>query len=344
MKTFLLICLLFSAISCNNTQQDEQQKQKIKVIQVQPIPKKEERSYSFLSKPYYTTELSFRVGGPVTTLNAQNGQFFKKGELIAAIDERDFIIHKQRAEALFEQAQSDYIRITSLYRQGNISGSCYEKAKADYKRAKADLNTAINDLKDTRLTAPFNGYVQKVNIDKYQDVSPSFPVLTFIDLSKIKVETYIPEDIANQLRYSNRQESSYIQFNVSGNKKYYPIETFVTQNTSENNLSYLFTAILDNGNNELFGGMSGSLSIQLPQTSIGSQPAVAIPQTAVCHNPQTGAYVWLVDNDKRVSKKTVKIGTLMSNNQIEILSGLIPGDKIVTNHLLQLSENEKIEF
>ena len=47
--------------------------------------------------------------------DVQQGQFFRKGQLIAAIDERDFVIQKQRTEALYRQAEVDYARISSLY-------------------------------------------------------------------------------------------------------------------------------------------------------------------------------------------------------------------------------------
>lgn len=47
--------------------------------------------------------------------DVQQGQFFRKGQLIEAIDERDFVIQKQRTEALYRQAEVDYARISSLY-------------------------------------------------------------------------------------------------------------------------------------------------------------------------------------------------------------------------------------
>lgn len=47
--------------------------------------------------------------------------YFRKGQLIAAIDDRDFVVRKQRAEAVFRQAEADYRRITNLYKQDNIS-------------------------------------------------------------------------------------------------------------------------------------------------------------------------------------------------------------------------------
>lgn len=344
MSKCIYFVLAFFMVSCGKTSQKEQQKQGIKVAYAKPISKGNERSYTFLSVPYRTTELSFRVGGPVTTFDVQNGQFFKKGELIASIDDRDFIIRKQKAEALFHQAKADYVRVGNLYQKGNISGTSYEKAKADYEKAKADFNTASNELKDTRLIAPFDGYVQKINIDKYQDVAPSYPILTFIDLSKVKAETYIPEDLAVCLRSHDGLDSVFVQFKAIGNKKFYPTETFLTQSTSDNNISYLYTVVLANSDNSLLGGMSGTLSVTLPKTSTNSSSMVAIPQAAVCHNPQMGTYVWLVGKDNKVNRQKISIGNLLSGNTVEVLSGLSSGDKIAVTRLSYLSDNETVVY
>lgn len=343
MRKVFLFCLLFPLVSCGESSQTEPRKREVKVAHARVVRQGHGRSYTFLSSPYRTTELSFRVGGPVTNFKVQSGQFFRKGQLIAAIDDRDFIIRKQRAEALYHQAKVDYERVTNLYEKGNISGTNYEKAKADYERAKADFHTAGNELSDTRLLAPFDGYVQQVHIDEYQDVSPSSPVVTFIDLSRIKAQAFIPEDMAVRLREGGRKDSSFVCFKATGERRYYPVESFVTQSTSENNISYLYTLVLDNKDNSLFGGMAGILSVQYPQPSI-SCSNVIIPQTAVCHNPEQGAYVWLVGEDNRVKRKSVQVGGLIAGSGVEVLSGLVSGDRVAVTCLSFLSDNEEVTF
>ena len=163
--------------------------------------------------------------------DVQQGQFFRKGQLIAAIDERDFVIQKQRTEALYRQAEVDYTRISSLYAKDNISGMNYEQAKANYERTKADYEAAVNAWEDSRLYAPFDGYVQQAHIERYQDVKPSVPVVTFIDLSRIKVEAYVPEDIALQMRQKD-SVACMVRFNALPDREFVPSEYFLTQRMS----------------------------------------------------------------------------------------------------------------
>lgn len=163
--------------------------------------------------------------------DVQQGQFFRKGQLIAAIDERDFVIQKQRTEALYRQAEIDYARISSLYAKDNISGMNYEQAKANYERTKADYEAAVNAWEDSRLYAPFDGYVQQAHIERYQDVKPSVPVVTFIDLSRIKVEAYVPEDMALQMRQKD-SVACVVRFNALPDREFVPSEYFLTQRMS----------------------------------------------------------------------------------------------------------------
>lgn len=163
--------------------------------------------------------------------DVQQGQFFRKGQLIAAIDERDFVIQKQRTEALYRQAEVDYARISSLYAKDNISGMNYEQAKANYERTKADYEAAVNAWEDSRLYAPFDGYVQQAHIERYRDVKPSVPVVTFIDLSRIKVEAYVPEDMALQMRQKD-SVACVVRFNALPDREFVPSEYFLTQRMS----------------------------------------------------------------------------------------------------------------
>ena len=231
MKTEILFLAGMCLCACSRTPQEQTSFPSVKVVHAEVMEAPSSRCYTFISQPYRLSELSFRVGGPVHAFDVQQGQFFRKGQLIAAIDERDFVIQKQRTEALYRQAEVDYTRISSLYAKDNISGMNYEQAKANYERTKADYEAAVNAWEDSRLYAPFDGYVQQAHIERYQDVKPSVPVVTFIDLSRIKVEAYVPEDIALQMRQKD-SVACVVRFNALPDREFVPSEYFLTQRMS----------------------------------------------------------------------------------------------------------------
>lgn len=231
MKTEILFLAGMCLCACSRTSQEQASFPSVKVVHAEVMEAPSSRCYTFISQPYRLSELSFRVGGPVHAFDVQQGQFFRKGQLIAAIDERDFVIQKQRTEALYRQAEVDYARIFSLYAKDNISGMNYEQAKANYERTKADYEAAVNAWEDSRLYAPFDGYVQQAHIERYQDVKPSVPVVTFIDLSRIKVEAYVPEDMALQMRQKD-SVACVVCFNALPDREFVPSEYFLTQRMS----------------------------------------------------------------------------------------------------------------
>ena len=117
-----------------------------------------------------------------------------------------------------------------------------------------------------------------------------------------------------------------------------PSDLYVSKSTTNNNLSYLLTAIVPNPDMEWLGGMSGILSIDLPKEERSQN--LWLPLTAICHRPQKGDYVWVVKGDK-VNSVPVKLGE-QRNNQIEIVEGITENDLVVLTRQRFLSENSTV--
>lgn len=311
----------------------------VKVYQIGVTTADSKREFPFISKPNKIAELSFQVGGKLTVLDCRAGKFFRKGEVIAAIDSRDYKVAAMRAKAIYNQAKAEYNRIETLYKKDNISASTYEKVKADLAIAKAAFETAENQLVDTRLIAPFDGYIQTVSAERYQEVRPMQPIVTLIDMSKLKLEASIPEDVAASSSSIGRITA---RFDAAPNKEYTIVSVEVSKSTMSNNISFLLTAILNTtkGNNELLGGMTGTLFFEL-QSPVRSK-VIAIPQRALCNRPSKGTYVWVVDRSGKVHSASVATGKLMSNDKVEITSGLKGNETIAITGLTTLSDSKQV--
>lgn len=176
-----VLALLFHACGGKDTQ--DKQELSVSTSQVTALPQNGNKEFPFIARPFRTSELSFRVGGPIDRFDVYAGNRYERGNIIAEIDPRDFRIRKERAEAVYRQSKAEFERIEALYRKENISASTYEKAKADYISAKTAFDTAVCELEDTRLTAPFTGYVGEVYIENSRmsrQPSRSYPLSTYI--------------------------------------------------------------------------------------------------------------------------------------------------------------------
>lgn len=341
-KAFLFLCLtaLLTACGGNNEKQSNSSSVRVKVSQVRTLTGNSSREFTFISQPFKTSELSFRVGGPIDRFDVYAGNYYRRGEVIAQIDARDFSIRKERAEAIYTQAKAEYERIKVLYEKNNLSASTYEKARADYTSAKTAFETAANELSDTRLVAPFNGYVGEVYMEKFQDVKAAQPVLSFIDIDQLRIETYVTQDIAFG---AEKPTEVTLRFDADPSKTYPAKVIEISKSTMRNNISYLLTALLPNKDGALLGGMSGKVLFDRTAKSTEASNVLILPQGALCHRPGEGAYVWVVDvANNRASKRAVTAGELLPGGQVIIAEGLKANETVATTGLRFLSDGAAV--
>lgn len=340
--TFLIfitgVCLF---ISCSpKKEQPKTHTMKVQVAHAssQLINRKDE--FPFISKPFRTTQLSFRVSGPIDRFEVFSGNFYKKGEEIARIDPRDFRIRRERAEAIYQQARTEFERVEILYQKNNLSASAFEKAKAEFTSARTAYESATNELNDTRLIAPFDGYVGEVFIEQYQDVKATQPILTFIDLNQLRIEAFVSQQVAQQVK-ELKQIS--LVFNTLPEQSFTAEVIELSKSTTPNNLSYLLTASIPNKGGELLAGMSGKVIFDATSLPESGRCATVIPQKAVCHRPTTGSYVWVFNPaTMQVNRRSIQTGNLLPNGTVEIRDGLKIGEQVAISGLRFLSEHKII--
>ncbi|MEG1588752.1 MAG: efflux RND transporter periplasmic adaptor subunit [Mucinivorans sp.] len=339
LKSFFFLAFLAMFFSCGApSEKASSQVMKVKVAYAQAQSSSSGKEFSFIAKPYRATELSFRVGGPIDRFECYAGQYYKKGAVIAQIDSRDFIIRNQRAKAIYMQAKAEAERIELLFKSNNISASTYEKAKADYVAAQTAFQTTTNELSDTKLVAPFDGYVGEVYVERYQDVKPTEPVISFVEISKLKIEAFVTQDIAFNSTNVNQVK---LYFDAQPDKIYTGQVEEISKSTTTNNLSYLLTAMVDNQDGKLLSGMSGKLFFDL---DLQTDSLVVVPLQALSHRPTKGDYLWVVDQATgTVSSRLVTLGPVQSAGFVAITDGVECGEMVATSGLRFLSDLMQVE-
>ena len=332
--------ILMLLASCTGKKEESQSGIIVKTEKAVPYDGGEGKEYTFISRPFRTSELSFRVSGPIDHFDVYSGNYYPKGSTIAEIDSRDFKIRKEQAGAVYDQMKTEFERIEKLFQKNNIPASQYEKTKADYTKAKTTFEMASNDLADTRLTAPFNGYVGEVYIEKFQDVRAAQPVLELIDIDRLRIETYVTQEVATAAR---SLDSVAIRFDMYPDKVYKAPIVEISKGTTRNNLSYLLTALLPNPDRKLLSGMSGKVYLH-PSTG-NTHTGVVIPQYALCHRPTIGDFVWVVNEaDTKANMRKVRKGKLLPDGKVLITEGLSKDETIATSGLRFLSDGSKVEL
>lgn len=154
-----------------------------------------------------TTELAFRVAGPLVQVDVDPGTRVKKGQLLMQIDPRDFRDNIAVLEAQLEGAKAskvlaerDFERARTLFEQKVSAGADFDRARGAFDAAfsgvrslEAQLQIARHRLEDTSLKAPYSGVVIARKVENYEMIAAGKVVLEMQDISELKVEIRVPE-------------------------------------------------------------------------------------------------------------------------------------------------------
>lgn len=153
------------------------------------------------------SELQFRVGEQLETLNLRNGDAVKAGQVIARLTL--FTYRQQLANAQIQLKRNRLEMQNVLIGQGYntmdstaIPPHIYEMAtiKSGYAEAVQSMKTALFNLESTRLVAPFSGKLANITQKQYDRVNAGTTFCTLIDDSEFEAEFRIVESEANDIQ------------------------------------------------------------------------------------------------------------------------------------------------
>jgi len=283
-------------------------------------------------------KLSFRVAGPIRAVLPEVGAFVKKGELIAEIDPRDYEIQLSATEAEYHQVTEEAGRVIELYNRGSVPVNDYDKAVAGAKRIAAKYNAHKNALRDTRLTAPFDGYIQRKYYDSHETVAAGYPVVSMINSSYFDVEIDIPSsDYVRQDLF----KSFFCTIDVFPGQVF-PLELIeMTRKANLNQLYRMRLRLKPVPGVNIAAGMSVNVTIEY---NPNEEVLTVVPLSAMFEENGESA-VWVYDPKTRcVAKRVVRLSKLLKSGKLIIAEGLSAGEIVVSAGVHSLKEGMQVEL
>lgn len=342
-KNFFRVSMVLLAValltSCSRDQVvDSPSERYVKTIEVAPFFGEESSSFNGVVKERRQIGLSFNVGGPISELLVNEGDYVKKGQVVARIDKRDYQVQLLAAKARFIQAKSEYDRYQKLYDRKKLPENTLEKLEAGYLMAKSQYERAKNALEDTDLKAPFSGYVHSKSFEKYEVIEAGYPVVSLIDFEKLEVVVNLPENQVarmKQVKEVNCDIKNASQFGVSATIK------SLSEKSGADNLYELRTTLNMEEANGIKPGMAAKVKVVYNEEE---KQRIVVPVEAVFETAGS-RYVWVVNPaNMQVEKRSVKPGKVFGNGRMELLSGITVGDVVVAAGVHALVENQKVKI
>ena len=349
-KYILVFLLLFIFTACKKDIEEEV----IRPVKIQEINSSQNENFNIdfpaQISPTQKTILAFKYAGKIKSINFESGDFVKKGQVIATIDDSDYKVNLEAfskkyeaANAVVQNAEAQFYRAEKLYKGGAMPKKDYDNALmqknvaiSTLKEASAGLENARNTLNDTKIIAPYDGYIDKKIVEVGAIVPEGEPVISFIsnDITDISVNASLKD-----IEYI--KNASDINFKDNSTEKIYTLKVkSIAQNPDSINLTYpvTFTFLNLEKDEKFLSGQTGTVTISVKNNE---NPEILIPLNALFED--NGSNVYLFKNGIAV-KTAVEIGELRETNKISIVKGLKTGDKVIVAGVSKLVDGDRVKL
>lgn len=280
--------------------------------------------------------ITAKTQGVLTSLGARTGRRVSAGQVVAVLESNNqqLTVEKSReqvaaASSALEKARVDFSRISELHKQGAVSRADYDNAELGLKNAQAAYNVAVSDsqlagqlLRDTTVVAPFSGTVVDCFVEEGEMIFPGAKLMTVVDDAGLKVKANLTAD---KLKLVAVGQKGVFTTSAHPGKEFPCTVKSVSSRANPANLTYpVELNLAGDAGSYLRSGMFGHVKLQT-----AAIPGLVIPREALVTRDESGEAEVFVVNDGRAYK--IKIMTGQSDDKnIAALSGLKPGDKVVT--------------
>lgn len=277
------------------------------------------------------TEIHPEVSGRITQLNLAEGRFVTKGALLAKLYDADLQAQLRKLEVQLQIAQTNEERSGQLLKIQGISKADYDASLLNVNNIKADIDIIRTSISKTEIRAPFSGKLGLKNISPGAYVTPATIIAVINQTDQLKLDFTVPEKYSGKIRNGQIVNFTFEGSNQAGTAKVVATESSVTENTR----SLTVRSLIQNKDNLLLPGAFAKVQLKFE----ADPNSLLVPTQAVV--PQARGKKVILYRGGKAAFVDVTTG-VRDSARVQILSGLHPGDTVVTTGLLSVRPNASI--
>lgn len=268
----------------------------------------------------FQATLSSRIQGTIDKLLVREGAKVSKGQVLIWLDSRDLQADVARADADVENTKAHLDRMDQLYAQDAVSKQEMENAIRAYRVAEANRKAAAAQLSYTVVRAPFDGVITEKNVEAGELASPGQPLLKMEDPRRLRLEATVAE---GDLKSVSTGDQVPITIDALGEDVLIGKVSQILPAGDPRTHTFMVKVDLPDTPG-LKSGMFGRF-----QLDKGTTPTILVPLTAIVERGELTS-LYAVGADRVARLRWVKLGRRFEN-QVEILSGLNEGERVLTD-------------
>lgn len=331
----ILVAALLSACGSDkdNTPQRGSQgpmQVRVSVLQARMLNNTIEATGSLLANE--AIEVRSEIAGRVTRIGFTEGGTVTKGQTLVRINDDDLQAQLRKTDLAVQLATADEGRKKQLLDVKGISQQAYDDARIALQSAEADRDNLRAMIAKALIKAPFSGKIGLRHVSEGGYVSPNTLITDLQQVSPIKVEFSVPERFGREVSVGKK-----ITFTLDGDTARYIAEIYAVDPAVDvASRTITVRAHNSNTNGKLRPGAFAHIVVELSKVP----SALLIPTEALIPDIQ-GQKVLLIKGGKAVSAR-VETG-IRTNTEVELTTGVQPGDTVITTGLLQLREGMAVK-
>lgn len=335
MRPFLLSLMLVSVAGCSAAEKKPDRPPplvKVEAVALHEFSDRYEAVGTAIANEQVT--VTAPVTERITRLGFSDGDYVRAGQILAVLAQGQESASLVSAAARAREAEQQLARISALRERGFATKSSLDAQLATVAATRAGASEARAVIADRIIRAPFSGYVSLRRISVGAVVSAGTEIATISDSSTIKLDFSVPETLLGVVRLGlpiRARAAAFPEMPVSGSIS--AIDPVIDPTTR----AVMVRALIPNRGGRLKPGMLLSVELQSRLRS-----AVAVPELAIVREGD-GRYVYTAGKDGKAKRIAVSTGG-RDANLIEVMQGLNPGDRIVTEGVVKLSEGAKLRI
>jgi membrane fusion protein, multidrug efflux system len=286
------------------------------------------------------------LSGTVVAVHVNEGDRVETGQLLLELDaeKRQLALNRadnevEQARAALDEARLRLQRRLNLAEKETISQEildntqlAVDKASARYQQVLASRQLAQRELADTRIISPTNGLVDIRAVEPGEPVTTGASLVTLQTVATLRVQTWVSEADVSYLRAGS---SARVYPSGMPNREFPARIEWIGVNADNQTGNFPVKLIMEAGLDSLRPGMTVSVAMQTEEIS----GALVLPERALVDHERR-RIVFLERNGLAEIREPV-LAAGLSNNLL-ILSGLAPGDRVIVSGQQRLVDGAKV--
>jgi len=339
MKKIKIVSILFLMfiLGCSNNKDDTADKEPVPVQTYIVYSTRTTKPVRAIGRLFSSEQikLSFKTGGIIDKILVKEGEYVGKGEKLAELKMDEIQARFESAESALHKAERDYKRLKNLYEDNAVTLSQYQDAKTALTIAQSNYEIAKFNLENSKIIAPENGYILKKLAENDELIGSGYPVFVFgSDKEKWNIHTSVTDRDVVRITTG---DSAYVTIDAYPNRVFSGCIISVNNAADPDNGNYEVELCVDRKDFKFFNGLISRVTIYPSE----QKKCCLIPAESVIQGEGKKGFVFRFTTENMAEKIPVEIEHI-GNDSIAVLTGLQPGDKIITRGAAYVKDGELV--